>query len=319
MGPCAARPTPGRAIRDDRTRRGRCRHTRLRGPAPLDDHRSEATRRRGPGNQVHSRLPRGFRGSPQVNKRTDQWGGSLRNRARLLLDVVTAVRERVSPGFGIAVKLNSADFQRGGFDLEDAHHVIEWLSDSVDFVELSGGSVESLATAGHTADDRTLEREAYFLELAGELVEAASVPLMLTGGTRRARVAKDVMARGFSLVGVATALAQRPDAPLSWLAGEDGEVAAPRSAFRSKSLRAAAVQASITSRLHARPRPFETTTRPGRRPRRRSIPAIPCDSPLPSRKNGARLRTPSTPRSAAPLEELGGISRPRVSAAARCC
>lgn len=190
--------------------------------------------------------------SPLVNKRTDEWGGSLRNRARLLLDVVAAVRARVSSGFGIAVKLNSADFQRGGFDLEDAHQVIEWLGDGdgVDFVELSGGSVESLATAGQPADERTLEREAYFLKLAGELVEGAAVPLMLTGGIRRARVAEDVIARGFSLVGVATALAQRPDAPLSWLAGEDGEVAAPRSALRAKSLRAAAVQASITARLH---------------------------------------------------------------------
>ncbi|WP_051138231.1 NADH:flavin oxidoreductase/NADH oxidase family protein [Streptomyces canus] len=187
--------------------------------------------------------------SPLVNKRTDRWGGSLRNRARMLLDVVAAVRARVSPGFGIAVKLNSADFQRGGFDLEDAHHVIEWLSDGVDFVELSGGSIESLATAGSPADNRTLEREAYFLELAGELVESASVPLMLTGGIRRARVAEEVMARGFSLVGVATALAQRPDAPLSWLAGEDGEVTAVRSALRSRSLRVAAVQASVTSRL----------------------------------------------------------------------
>ncbi|WP_050988568.1 2,4-dienoyl-CoA reductase [Streptomyces xiaopingdaonensis] len=188
--------------------------------------------------------------SPLVNKRTDEWGGSLRNRARLLLDVVAAVRARVSPGFGLAVKLNSADFQRGGFDLEDAHHVISWLSDSVDFVELSGGSVESLATAGHPADGRTLEREAYFLKLAGELVEDTSVPLMLTGGVRRAPVAEDVIASGFSLVGVATALAQRPDAPLGWLAGEEGEVAPPRSALRSRPLRAAAVQASITARLH---------------------------------------------------------------------
>ncbi|SEB57029.1 NADH:flavin oxidoreductase/NADH oxidase family protein [Streptomyces melanosporofaciens] len=188
--------------------------------------------------------------SPLVNKRTDQWGGSLHNRARLLLDVVAAVRARVSPNFGVAVKLNSADFQRGGFDLQDARHVIEWLSDSVDFVELSGGSIESLATAGHPADERTLEREAYFLKLAGELVTDASVPLMLTGGIRRARVAEAVLARGFSLVGVATALAQQPDAPLGWLAGEDGEVPAPRSSLRSKSLRAAAIQASITSQLH---------------------------------------------------------------------
>lgn len=188
--------------------------------------------------------------SPLVNVREDRWGGSLRGRARLLLEVVAAVRARVSAGFGIAVKLNSADFQRGGFDLHDARQVIDWLSDSVDFVELSGGSVESLATAGHPADGRTLEREAYFLELAGELVEHASVPLMLTGGIRRGRVAQDVLARGFSLVGVATALAQQPDAPRRWLAGQDAEVEPPCTLARAKSLRAAAVQASITARIH---------------------------------------------------------------------
>ncbi len=188
--------------------------------------------------------------SPLVNRRDDQWGGSLRDRARLLLEVVAAVRARVSAGFGIAVKLNSADFQRGGFDLHDARQVIDWLSDGVDFVELSGGSVESLATAGHPADGRTLEREAYFLKLAGELVEHASVPLMLTGGIRRARVAQDVLTRGFSLVGVATALAQQPDAPQRWLAGQDAEVEPPCTLVRSKSLRAAAVQASVTARMH---------------------------------------------------------------------
>ncbi|SOD64842.1 2,4-dienoyl-CoA reductase [Streptomyces zhaozhouensis] len=190
--------------------------------------------------------------SPLVNRRTDRWGGPLRHRARLLLDVVAAVRARVSPGFGVAVKLNSADFQRGGFDLDDARRVLGWLGEAggVDFVELSGGSVESLATAGRPADRRTLEREAYFLRLAGELVADAPFPLMLTGGIRRGRVAEEVLARGFSLVGVATAFARRPDAPLRWLAGEDGAVPAPRSLLPPGPLRAAAIQASVTARLH---------------------------------------------------------------------
>ncbi|MGI5438561.1 hypothetical protein ACQEV4_14415 [Streptomyces shenzhenensis] len=86
--------------------------------------------------------------SPLVNSRDDEWGGSLENRARLLLRIVEAVRGRVRSGFGVAVKLNSADFQRGGFDIDDAGRVIEWLGDRVDFVELSGGSVEALATSG---------------------------------------------------------------------------------------------------------------------------------------------------------------------------
>ena len=79
--------------------------------------------------------------SPLVNKRTDRLGGSLENRARLLLDVVRRIRATVSPGFAVAVKLNSADFQRGGFDADDAGRVIAMLAPlGVDIVELSGGS-----------------------------------------------------------------------------------------------------------------------------------------------------------------------------------
>jgi 2,4-dienoyl-CoA reductase-like NADH-dependent reductase (Old Yellow Enzyme family) len=121
--------------------------------------------------------------SPLVNQRTDRWGGSLSNRARMLLDVVAAVRAAVSPGFAVAVKLNSADFQRGGFGADDARQVITMLEPlDVDLLELSGGSYESPAMSGRPADGRTLAREAYFLELATDLATTSPLPLMLTGG-----------------------------------------------------------------------------------------------------------------------------------------
>ena len=200
--------------------------------------------------------------SPLVNRREDAWGGSLRNRARLLLDIVESIRERTGAGFGLAVKLNSADFQRGGFDVEDAGQVIEWLSGSVDFVELSGGSVESLATAGHPADERTLAREAYFLDLAKRLAAQSSVPLMLTGGVRRRVVAEQVLTEGVELVGVATALAQDPELPHRWLAGDDAATLPPCSTIGSKAVRAAAVQAALTGRIHTIGCGSDTTARP---------------------------------------------------------
>src|ERR1700685_2834781 len=120
--------------------------------------------------------------SPLVNQRSDEWGGSLENRARLLLHVVRAIREAVSSSFAVAVKLNSADFQRGGFDAGGAARVVEMLAPlGVDMVELSGGSYESPAMSGHPADGRTAAREAYFLELATQLAETSPLPLMLTG------------------------------------------------------------------------------------------------------------------------------------------
>ncbi len=75
--------------------------------------------------------------SPLVNRRGDRWGGTLENRSRLLLDAVREIRSVVSPSFGVAVKLNSADFQRGGFDGDDAARVIAMLEPlGVDLVEL---------------------------------------------------------------------------------------------------------------------------------------------------------------------------------------
>lgn len=99
--------------------------------------------------------------SPLSNRRTDQWGGSLENRARILLRTVAAVRAQVAPQFCVAVKLNSADFQRGGFDAEDAAAVVQLLNkEAVDLVELSGGSYESPAMQGRTRDGSSLAREA---------------------------------------------------------------------------------------------------------------------------------------------------------------
>jgi 2,4-dienoyl-CoA reductase-like NADH-dependent reductase (Old Yellow Enzyme family) len=159
--------------------------------------------------------------SPLVNRRTDRWGGSLENRARLLLDVVRAVRATVTPGFAVAVKLNSADFQRGGFEAGDARRVIAMLEPlGVDLVELSGGSYESPAMSGRPAGARSAAREAYFLDLAAGLAQDSPLPLMLTGGISRRETAEEVLASGVDVVGMGTALAVTPDLARRWQAGE---------------------------------------------------------------------------------------------------
>jgi 2,4-dienoyl-CoA reductase-like NADH-dependent reductase (Old Yellow Enzyme family) len=190
--------------------------------------------------------------SPLTNQRSDQWGGSLPNRARLVLDVVRAVRARVQPGFCVAVKLNSADFQRGGFSEDDAQHVIGWLNAlAVDMVELSGGSYESPAMQGRTADGRTLAREAYFLEFATRLAQAAQMPVMTTGGIRRKAVAQQVLDSGVAVAGMATALASQPDLPARWLAGEDAGNAGPQVQWKDKTLAALATMALVKRQLRS--------------------------------------------------------------------
>lgn len=160
--------------------------------------------------------------SPLSNHRTDAWGGSLENRARFLLETVKAVRAVVSPQFAVAVKLNSADFQRGGFSADDAKQVVGMLNDfAVDLVELSGGSYEAPAMQGEARDGRTLAREAYFVEFARDIKTVAKMPLMVTGGIRRRTIAEQVISSGVDMVGIATALAIDPRLPRDWQLGKE--------------------------------------------------------------------------------------------------
>src|SRR5690606_15889669 len=150
----------------------------------------------------------------------DQWGGSLENRARLLLDIVKAVRAVVSPGFAVAVKLNSADFQRGGFSADEAKQVVRLLNAlEVDLVEISGGSYEVPAMQGEARDGRRLAREAYFLEFARDIRAVAKMPVMVTGGIRRRSIAEQVIESGVQMVGIGTALAIDPALPRRWQEG----------------------------------------------------------------------------------------------------
>ncbi|WP_295624003.1 NADH:flavin oxidoreductase/NADH oxidase family protein [uncultured Corynebacterium sp.] len=188
--------------------------------------------------------------SPLSNRRTDEWGGSLDNRARLLLDVVRAVRAEVAPEFAVAVKLNSADFQRGGFDSDDARRVIAMLEPlGVDLVELSGGSYESPAMTGQSGDERTRSREAYFLELATELAETSPLPLMLTGGITRRDVAERALAEGVDVVGIGSALAVDPDLPDTWRHDPDAEVELTPVSMKDKAVASALSMARIRHQL----------------------------------------------------------------------
>lgn len=163
--------------------------------------------------------------SPLTNKREDEWGGSLENRARFLLETVRAVRARVESNFIVAVKLNSADFQRGGFDVGDAKQVVDWLGgEALDFVELSGGNYESAAMMGLAADGRaqsTKEREMFFLDFAKDIAAAATMPIMVTGGVTRKDTAEAALSEGVDIIGLARAMAYNPNLPNDWQEGRN--------------------------------------------------------------------------------------------------
>ena len=168
--------------------------------------------------------------SPVTNRRTDEWGGVLENRARLLLEVVRATREAVGPGFPVGVKLNSADFQKGGFSAEDSIQVARWLEEAgVDLLEISGGTYEQPRLLGHSgaadtaeepARESTRAREAYFLDYARRIRETVTMPLMVTGGFRSREAMAAALAEGaLDVVGLARPLCVEPALPGRLAAG----------------------------------------------------------------------------------------------------
>lgn len=193
--------------------------------------------------------------SPQTNIRDDRWGGSLENRARLLLDIVAAVRARTPAAFGIAVKLNSADFQRGGFGADDAATVVSWLNAlPVDFVELSGGSYEVPAMQGGDRSASTRAREAYFIDFARDIAAIATMPVMVTGGIRRREVAIDAINAedgrpGVDLVGLGRALAADPHLPNTWRTRE-AATPEPNVSWMKAPIASVAIQSITTAQMH---------------------------------------------------------------------
>ncbi len=188
--------------------------------------------------------------SPLSNRRQDRWGGSLENRARLLIDIVRGIRAAVAPGFAVAVKLNSADFQRGGFSADDAQAVVAMLGSlGVDLVELSGGSYEAPAMMGAARDERTLAREAYFLDFARDIARIATMPLMVTGGIRRREVAQQVIDSGIAMAGIATALAIEPGLPRNWRLGRRDVPALKPISWKNKQLASSAHMAAVKYQL----------------------------------------------------------------------
>ncbi len=170
--------------------------------------------------------------SPRVNLRTDEYGGTLENRARFLREIVTATRAAVGPEFPISVKLNSADFQKGGFDFEDSLQVVKWLEeDTADLIEISGGTYEQPKLMGaegmedveeQNVAPSTAAREAYFVDFAQAMQAHVNVPLMVTGGFRsRAAMEQALDQKAADVIGLGRPLCVITDAPKQLIEGRD--------------------------------------------------------------------------------------------------
>jgi 2,4-dienoyl-CoA reductase-like NADH-dependent reductase (Old Yellow Enzyme family) len=164
--------------------------------------------------------------SPLFNKRSDDYGGTIANRMKLLLQSIEATREAVGPDFPIAVKLNSSDQLIGGLAEDDALEVVAALdASSVDLIDISGGTY----FPGAKAASDGAGRGPYFIEFAKRARTKTSKPLMLTGGFKTRAQAEDAVASGVvDVIGLARALALEPSLPNLWMASEMPEPVFPR-------------------------------------------------------------------------------------------
>ncbi|MFA0087826.1 NADH:flavin oxidoreductase/NADH oxidase family protein [Vibrio sp. 10N.261.51.F12] len=158
--------------------------------------------------------------SSRHNQRDDQWGGSLENRLRFVLEVYRAIRKEVGDDFPIGIKLNSADFMKGGFTEEESMKVVQALSaNGIDLIEISGGTYESPSMMGdknksEPVKESTLKREAYFMDYMVKARELVSTPLVVTGGFRTGQAMNEALnTSATDFIGIARTMAVDPDFP----------------------------------------------------------------------------------------------------------
>lgn len=190
--------------------------------------------------------------SPLSNQRNDRWGGDAGRRRTFLLEIIGAVRAAVGPGFAVAIKLNSADFQRGGFTEDESREVIRAVAgEGVDLIEVSGGSYETPAMIGAVRRS-TQEREAYFLEYARTVREIADgTPIAVTGGFRtRSAMSAAVEAAECDIVGIGRPACLDPAAASALLVDEVERLFAPPTAFGNRAA-PKALQGAVDLKWHA--------------------------------------------------------------------
>jgi 2,4-dienoyl-CoA reductase-like NADH-dependent reductase (Old Yellow Enzyme family) len=137
--------------------------------------------------------------SPAFNKRTDEYGGSLENRAQFLLEVVKNIRQAVGSKYPILVKLNSEDFLEGGLTRDEAIQVSGMLARaSVDAIELSGGTGASpkKLVPPRPGKLQTSDKEVFYRKTARLFKQKVTIPLMLVGGIRSYGIAEQLVQDG---------------------------------------------------------------------------------------------------------------------------
>ena len=160
--------------------------------------------------------------SPHINKRTDEYGGSIENRCRFLIEVYRKVREAVGSDYPVMIKLTGSDFLDGGLGNEEAVFAAKQLSDEgVDAIEVSGGTPASGEKSPARTKINRPEKEAYHLELAKNIKKAVHCPLMVVGGFRSYEIAeKTINEDAMDYISMSRPFIREPDLANRWKRGD---------------------------------------------------------------------------------------------------
>lgn len=146
--------------------------------------------------------------SPHDNQRVDEYGGSLENRMRLLVEIYTGMREKLGSGFPIALKINSSDLRPGGFSKEDSLKVIQKMDQlGIDLIEISGGNYEKPTVQG-------IGKGAFFIDYAAKVKQSVKAPVAVTGGFSTANGMSNAIENDEAdFIGLARPIVLIPDLP----------------------------------------------------------------------------------------------------------
>ena len=162
--------------------------------------------------------------SPFFNRRNDEYGGCLENRARITLEVLQNIRASVGEDFPVLIKLNSEDFVNGGLSVDEMLSVAAMLEKGgIDAVEMSGGTIYASGdySSIRAGDPAAPEQEVYYRNAASRFKEKIDVPLMLVGGIRSFDVAEDLIEAGVAdYISLSRPLIREPALVARWRTGD---------------------------------------------------------------------------------------------------
>ena len=160
--------------------------------------------------------------SPFFNRRQDEYGGDIRNRARVHLEVYQAIRDVVGKDYPVLIKMNCGDFAENGLSLEDSVRATRLLADAgLDAVELSGGLITSVKMSPSRPGINSSDKEAYFKEEARVFKREIALPLILVGGIRSFEVAEQLVKSGVAdYISMSRPFISEPNLVNRWKAGD---------------------------------------------------------------------------------------------------